>query len=77
MSQEDRIKRFMQIMTEATRETGFTYAVEHGQNIVLFDVQNNTPVELEITVGTEVKKQNGQTQITTFDKSNVNEDRTN
>ncbi|MDD3662265.1 MAG: hypothetical protein PHT84_00160 [Candidatus Pacebacteria bacterium] len=73
MNQEERIKRFMQLMTEATKETGFTYAVEHGQNIVLFDVQNNTPVELEITVGTEVKRTNGQTQITTFDKSEVQE----
>ncbi|WP_175562055.1 hypothetical protein [Anaerocolumna xylanovorans] len=63
----------MRLMTDATNKTGITYAVEHGQNIVLFDVRSNEPLELEITVGTEVKKTNGQMQITTFDKSNIQE----
>lgn len=58
-------------MTEATKQTGFTYAVEHGQNLILFDTQSNEPIELEITVGTDVTKVNGRTQITTFDKTNI------
>ncbi|SHO50121.1 hypothetical protein SAMN02745217_02595 [Anaerocolumna xylanovorans DSM 12503] len=73
MNQEERVKEFMRLMTDATNKTGITYAVEHGQNIVLFDVRSNEPLELEITVGTEVKKTNGQMQITTFDKSNIQE----
>lgn len=71
MNQKERIQKFMQLMTEVTNQTGITYAVAHSQNIVIFDVQTNEPVELEITVGTEVKRENGQTQITTFDKSNI------
>ncbi|WP_024346567.1 hypothetical protein [Lacrimispora indolis] len=77
MNQEERIKMFMQLMTEATKQTGFTYAVEAGQNLILFDTQSNEPIELEITVGTDVTKVNGQTQITTFDRTNVNENRAN
>lgn len=71
MNQEERIREFMRLMTEATKITGITYAVEAGQNMVVFDIQNNKPVELEITVGTEVTEKNGQTSITTFDRQNV------
>lgn len=71
MSQEERIREFMKAMSEATAKTGITYAVEAGRNLVVFDVQKNEPVELEITVGTEVVKENGRTSITTFDRSNV------
>lgn len=77
MNQEVRIKMFMQLMTEATKQTGLTYAVEAGQNLILFDTQSNEPIELEITVGTDVTKVNGRTQITTFDRTNVNENRAN
>ncbi len=69
MNQKERINEFMRLMTEATKATGITYAVEHGSPIVIFDLANNEPVELEIVVGTEVKKENGQTRITTFDHS--------
>lgn len=71
MSQEERIREFMKGMSEVTAKTGITYAVEAGQNLVVFDVQKNEPVELEITVGTEVETKNGQTSITTFDRSNI------
>ena len=70
-SQEVRIKEFMKGMSEMTEKTGITYAVEAGRNMVVFDVWNNDPVELEITVGTEVVKKDGRTSITTFDRSNV------
>ena len=59
-------------MQEALVKTGITYAVEAGRNLVLFDTQVNEPIELEITVGTEVVKENGRTSVTTFDRSNVN-----
>ncbi len=75
MSQEERIKEFMKGMSEITAKTGITYAVEDGQNLIVFDVQNNEPVELEIMVGTEVVKKNGLTSITTFDRSNINDGR--
>ena len=71
MNQEERIKEFMKGMSEITEKTGITYAVEAGRNLIVFDVQNNEPVELEITVGTEIVKKDGQTSITTFDRSNV------
>lgn len=71
MNQEERIREFMKDMSEVTAKTGITYAVEAGQNLVVFDVKNNEPVELKITVGTEVIKRNGQTTITTFDRSNI------
>lgn len=71
MSQEERINAFMRLMTEASQKTGITYAVEHGQPFVVFDLVENTPVNLEIIVGTEAKRENGQTSFTTFDKSNV------
>lgn len=71
MSQEERIRDFMKGMSEVTAKTGITYAVEAGQNLVVFDVQKNEPVELEITVGTEVVKEDGRTSITTFDRSNI------
>lgn len=61
----------MKGMSEVTAKTGITYAVEAGQNLVVFDVQKNEPVELEITVGTEVVKEDGRTSITTFDRSNI------
>ena len=71
MSQEERIREFSRLMQEALVKTGITYAVEAGKNLVLFDTQVNEPIELEITVGTEVKVENGQTSIVTFDRSNV------
>lgn len=73
MSQEERIREFMKGMSELTAKTGITYAVEAGRNMVVFDVHNNEPVELEITVGTEVVKKDGRTSITTFDRSNITE----
>ena len=71
MSQNERIAEYTIIMQEALMKTGITYAVEAGKNLVLFDTQTNAPIELEITVGTEVKVENGQTSIVTFDRSNV------
>ena len=71
MSQNERIAEFTRLMQEALMKTGITYAVEAGKNLVLFDTQINEPIELEITVGTEVKVENGQTSIVTFDRSNV------
>lgn len=71
MSQNERIAEFTRLMQEALMKTGITYAVEAGKNLVLFDTQINHPIELEITVGTEVKVENGQTSIVTFDRSNV------
>ncbi len=56
MTLEERIKRFMSLMTEATQETGITVAVEHGAPLVVFDLQNQEPINLEITVGTEVER---------------------
>lgn len=73
MTLEERIKRFMSLMTEATQETGITVAVEHGAPLVVFDLQNQEPINLEITVGTEVERKNGVTSITTFDKSQIEE----
>jgi uncharacterized protein YwlG (UPF0340 family) len=72
-SQKERINEFMRLMNEASEKTGVTYAVEHGKPLIVFDLSNNEPVELEIVVGTEVKKEGGQTSIVTFDKSNVEE----
>ena len=72
MSQGERIREFSRLMQEALVKTGITYAVEAGKNLVLFDTQVNEPIELEITVGTEVVKENGRTSVTTFDRSNVN-----
>ena len=63
MSQNERIAEFTRLMQEALMKTGITYAVEAGKNLVLFDTQINQPIELEITVGTEVKVENGQTSI--------------
>ena len=71
MSQNEGITEFTRLMQEALMKTGITYAVEAGKNLVLFDTQVNEPIELEITVGTEVKVENGQTSIVTFDRSNV------
>ena len=72
MSQNERIAEYTRLMQEALMKTGITYAVESGKNLVLFDTQTNAPIELEITVGTEVVKENGRTSVTTFDRSNVN-----
>ena len=69
MSQEERIAEFMRLMQEALHKTGITVAVEAGQNLVVFDTKSNEPVELEITVGTEVVKKGGRTSVTTFDRS--------
>lgn len=71
MSQEERIAEFMHLMQEALHKTGITVAVEAGQNLVVFDTKSNEPVELEITVGTEVVKKNGRTSVTTFDNSEM------
>lgn len=71
MSQQERINEFMRLMTEASQKTGVTYAVEHGKPMVVFDLVENMPVELEILLGTEAKRENGQTSFTVFDKTNV------
>lgn len=71
MSQEERIAEFMRLMQEALHKTGITVAVEAGQNLVVFDTKSNEPVELEITVGTEVVKKDGRTSVTTFDNSEM------
>ena len=71
MSQEERIAEFMRLMQEALHKTGITVAVEAGQNLVVFDTKSNEPVELEITVGTEVVKKDGRTSVTTFDHSEM------
>ena len=71
MSQEERINEFMRLMQEALHKTGITVAVEAGQNLVVFDTKSNEPVELEITVGTEVVKKGGRTSVTTFDNSEM------
>lgn len=71
MSQEERIAEFMRLMQEALQKTGITVAVEAGQNLVVFDTKSNEPVELEITVGTEVVKKGGRTSVTTFDNSEM------
>lgn len=71
MSQNERIAEYTKLMQEALNKTGITYAVESGRNLVLFDTQTNEPIELQITVGTEVKVENGQASIVTFDRSNI------
>lgn len=71
MSQEERIAEFMRLMQEALHKTGIAVAVEAGQNLVVFDTKSNEPVELEITVGTEVVKKGGRTSVTTFDNSEM------
>ncbi len=71
MSQEERIAEFMRLMQEALQKTGITVAVEAGRNLVVFDAKINEPVELEITVGTEVIKKDGRTSVTTFDRSEM------
>ena len=71
MSQEERIAEFMRLMQEALHKTGITVAVEAGQNLVVFDTKSNEPVELEITVGTEVVKKDGRTSVTTFDRTEM------
>lgn len=70
-NQQERINKFMSLMTEASQATGITYAVEQGQALVVFDLVKNEPVKLEIVVGTEAVRENGQTSFTTFDRSNV------
>ncbi len=71
MNQEERIREFSRLMQEALVKTGITYAVEAGKNLVLFDTQINEPIELEITVGTEVIKKAGRASVTTFDRSEI------
>ena len=71
MNQDERIAEYTRLMQEALTKTGITYAVEAGSRLILFDTQTNEPIELEITVGTEVKEKNGQTSVVTFDRSNV------
>ncbi len=61
----------MRLMQEALQKTGITVAVEAGRNLVVFDAKINEPVELEITVGTEVIKKDGRTSVTTFDRSEM------
>lgn len=69
MNQNQRIAEYMRLMQEALQKTGITVAVEPGRNLVLFDTTINEPIELEITTGTEVVKENGQTSVTVFDRS--------
>ncbi|MCI8765592.1 MAG: hypothetical protein HFG58_13700 [Lachnospiraceae bacterium] len=71
MNQDERIAEYTRLMQEALMKTGITYAVEAGSHLILFDTQTNEPIELEITVGTEVTKKNGQTSVVTFDRSNI------
>lgn len=71
MSQNERIAEYTKLMQEALMKTGITYAVEAGSRLILFDTQTNEPIELEIMIGTEVTKKNGQTSVVTFDRSNV------
>ncbi len=71
MSQEERIAEFMRLMQEALQRTGITVAVEAGRNLIVFDAKINEPLELEITVGTEVVKKDGRTSVTTFDNSEM------
>jgi len=71
MNQDQRITEYMRIMQEALQKTGITVAVESGRNLVLFDTTINEPIELEITTGTEVVKENGQTSVTVFDNSEM------
>lgn len=71
MNQNQRIDEFMRLMQDALKKTGITVAVEPGRNLVLFDTTTNEPVELEITVGTEVVKKDGRTSVTTFDRSEM------
>lgn len=71
MSQEERIAEFMRLIQEALQKTGITVAVEAGRNLVVFDTKINEPVELEITVGTDVIKKDGRTSVTTFDNSEM------
>lgn len=67
MNQNQRIDEFMFLMQDVLKKTGITVAVEPGRNLVLFDATINEPIELEITTGTEVVKENGQTSVTVFD----------
>lgn len=69
MNQNQRIDEFMCLMQDALKKTGITVAVELGQNLVLFDTTINEPIELEITTGTEIIKENGQESVTVFDCS--------
>ena len=39
--QQERINKFMSLMTEASQATGITYAVEQGQALVVFDLVKN------------------------------------
>lgn len=71
MSQEERVAEFMRLMQDALQKTGITVAVEAGRNLVVFDTKINEPLELEITVGTEVIKKDGRTSVTTFDNSEM------
>lgn len=73
MGQNERIAEYTRLMQEALTKTGITYAVEAGSSLVLFDTQTNEPIELEITVGTEVIRKEGRTSVVTFDRSNVQE----
>ena len=69
MNLNQRIDEFMRLMHDGLKNTGITVAVEPGRNLVLFDTTKNEPIELEITVGTEVVKEGGQTSVTVFDRS--------
>ena len=69
MSQDHCIAEDMRSLPAALHSTGLTVAVEPGRNLVLFDTTINEPIELEITTGTEIVKENGQTSVTVFDRS--------
>lgn len=73
MSQEERIDQFMSMMQDAQAKTGIAVAVEAGQNLTVFDTKINEPVELEITTGTEVVKENGRTSVTVFAHAGLEE----
>lgn len=58
-TQEERIKRFMEIMDGALQETGITCAAQDGEPLVLFDAFQEEPVFLEVTRGTDINIQDG------------------
>lgn len=58
-TQEERIKRFMEIMNDALQETGITMAAHDDDPLVVFDAFLEKPVFLEIKRGTDINIQDG------------------
>lgn len=76
MNQEERINRFMKLMIEAQKETGITCAAEEGNPLVLFDIVENAPIALEITVGVDVKIEDGIATKSVIDRRDLFEGET-